>query len=76
MVNSTLTLWIIREKNLVKSLGDIFISVAFLIFLLINIDVPLLFLAVNVLYFSIPDKTFVTIESTVHLPVSSPADTL
>lgn len=53
ITNSTLTLWIIKKTNLTKSLGAIFFTVAALILLLINIEVPLIFLAINIIYFAV-----------------------
>lgn len=53
ITNSTLTIWIIKKTDLTKSLGSIFITVAILIFGLINIEVPLLFLGVNIIYFAV-----------------------
>ena len=53
IVNSTLTIWIIKKTNLVKSLGLIFITSAILILFLINIEIPILFLAINIIYFAI-----------------------
>lgn len=53
ITNSTLTLWLIKKTDLVKSLGAIFLTSATLILLLINIDIPLIFLGVNILYFAI-----------------------
>ena len=51
--NSTLTLWIIKKTDLSKSLSSVFIIVAALIIGLISIDVPVLFLAINIIYFTI-----------------------
>lgn len=53
ITNSTLTLWIIKKTNLIKSLGAIFITAASLILVLINVEVPLIFLGINILYFAI-----------------------
>lgn len=51
--NSTLTYWIIRKTNLSKSLSYVFMVVAFLIIALISIEVPVLFLGINIVYFAI-----------------------
>ncbi len=51
--NSTLTYWIIRKTNLSKSLSYIFMVVAVLIIALISIEVPVLFLGINIVYFAI-----------------------
>ncbi len=51
--NSTLTYYIIKKTNLSKSLGSIFIFVGVLIIALISIDIPLLFLGINIVYFAI-----------------------
>lgn len=51
--NSTLTYWMIKKTNLSKSLGFVFVFVSALIIGLISIDVPLLFLGINVVYFAI-----------------------
>lgn len=51
--NSTLTLWIIKRNNLTVSLSSIFLSVAVFILALINIEVPFVFLAINIIYFTI-----------------------
>lgn len=53
ITNSTITLWIIKKTNLTKSLGVIFFTVSALILLLINIEVPLIFLAINIIYFAV-----------------------
>lgn len=51
--NTTLTLWIIRNTKLSKSLSYIYMIVAILIIGLISINVPVLFLAINIIYFTI-----------------------
>ncbi|NLC33820.1 MAG: MFS transporter [Erysipelothrix sp.] len=51
--NSTLTLWIIKKANISKALGYIFMIVSTLIVALISINNPLLFLVINILYFTI-----------------------
>ena len=53
ITNSTLTLWIIKKTNLIKSLGAIFLTAATLILTLINIEIPLIFLIVNITYFAV-----------------------
>lgn len=53
ITNSTLTIWIIKKTDLLKSLGAIFLTSAMFIFLLINIEIPFIFLAVNIAYFAI-----------------------
>lgn len=53
ITNSTLTIWIIKKTDLLKSLGAILLASGLFILLLINVEIPLIFLAVNIAYFAI-----------------------
>ncbi len=53
IANSTLTIWLIKKTDISKSLAYIYMVVAILIIALISINVPVLFLAINIIYFTI-----------------------
>lgn len=52
LTNSTITLWIVRKTNLTKSLGTLFIGIAALILALINVNIPIIFIVINCIYFA------------------------